>query len=789
MFLKYCFLIYSYLIKIASLSKCHEAEQKNYHITTQFIITLTLIEINIDVKKSLGEINTNCFCNYLDSSYLIDNIYINSQSNSVLLDNSFYFDNFTYYPQDNYFGNENINIYFTKLNKIDLNSSEIFTFFIDKYSYRYVRVNLYDSIFNGKSCFFSVNNGIFNRLDELTFSYTVKFFKQTCPFIFQNTNLQYLKIYGQSYSFIKHNILGFIDFNQQSIGSKILNLELSFYKAYLSKEILNKLVFENVEKIFINGLVDSLESDLFENFHKVELINFHIENLQYFLSKNNRWLASLNKNNYNNTKIVYIRFDILPVESDYSFPDSDLCFFKDFPHDNFVYPLFKEDIFFLNCSCTLLWLLKNTYLLRNNLKTIDYLTTYITLDTSEPCVSRDEFNKSLEHCKFDMRFKLCESNNFSVKKIKSMLEYVYDFKIILYFIIFVSPILGIIALVSNTFNLIVILNIWHKDEDFRMNRAIFINSIFNILYVFIFLFHMINECVTRQGNFCSSINRSVYSQYFKIYIFFFNGNILKLLSSLSSVSISVNRFILLDNNDKSFFYKIFVKKGHRVTQIFCVFLLGYFMCYFLQIYFTNWVNRSTLVLDELVSYADFPDTSLFVVSYIYDRMGVKKKYSVFVFSLFVINYVINDLIIFLILCSIEGLILLRARNLLRSKIKMMGSSTTSKLKLEKTIDKTTKVILINILFTIMFKAIDFAISTYLVSKRMHNRFSDQNLCYMYNSICSVLTEVNELAFLMSISFNFLIYYNINSNFRKLINKWLNERKLKFLINIKVFCSK
>ncbi|CAF0794362.1 unnamed protein product [Brachionus calyciflorus] len=781
----YSLLIYLYMIKATNFDKCTRSDQSKYNIDKKLLIAFSIVNIKVKIKQSLSEINPSCLLTYLESKDLITNLNIDPQNNFVSLKNSFYLKNFTYFNQDNLNEYGSLKLNFRKLDKLDLNSSNIFTFFIDKYLYKEVIVNLFDSIFNSKFCHTSTQNGIFNRLTEVSLSYTVKFFTDTCPLIFQNSSLQVLKIYGQSNSLIKFNILDFMDLNMKTINSRILEVSIQFYKANLTQKTLNKLVFKNVEKIQITGLVNFIENNIFEKFSNLIFVYLKIENFQYTLSHNNKWLDSMKRYNSNNSKIVYIKFDIIFEDSFYLFPDSDLCFFRHFPHHQLVYPLFNNmGIIERNCSCTLLWLLKETYSLRNNLTQVDDYSRYLTYDNYEPCFSKSEFIRSLEKCDFDSRFKLCDSMNHNIEKETSMLEYEYIFKIILYFLVLLSPILGVLALVSNCLNIKVVFEIRPTDKNSQMNRTILFNSIINIIYIFIFMLHMMNQCISQQGIFCSSVNRSIYSQYFYIYIFLLFGNFLKLLSNLSSMSISIFRFILLDNNEKSFFFSIFVKRGRLLVLILAIFSIVYFLLYFMVVFFTTSINREIFILDDLYHYIDFPDTGLFVLSYLSKRTSITKDYSTYIFGLFVINYVLNDLIIFLILCLVEILVLVRAKACLRNKIKMIGCSTRSKLKLQKSVDKTTKIILGNILFTIVFRAIDFAISTYLVDKRIGSQFERKNLCFSHSRICHILTEINEFTFLFSISFNFFIYYHLNLNFRQVIKNRIKIRNLKFFKFIK-----
>ncbi|CAF1135628.1 unnamed protein product [Brachionus calyciflorus] len=310
-----------------------------------------------------------------------------------------------------------------------------------------------------------------------------------------------------------------------------------------------------------------------------------------------------------------------------------------------------------------------------------------------------------------------------------------------------------------------------------MNFLIGLNSLFNVLFILIYLCHLINECVSRNGLFCSSINREISSQYFDIYLVNLVGNYLKILSSISSVGISLIRYLLLSEGYNSILANLF-KKIQKFKSFFYILLIGYLISYGIQVLISLNLNENSLILDEMDEYREFPKKNAFVVFYSSGRLiiDIKEKFSNIIFGILVFNYVINDLIFFVILCSIEIIILIKARNSLKSKL-IMSTMSISRKKIEKSSAKITRVICINLSVSILFRFIDFSISSYLVDKRRVNHYINFNICYAHDKICSTLKELSDVSFLASISYTSVIYFKLNKQFRDIIKYYFFKSSL------------
>ena len=108
-----------------------------------------------------------------------------------------------------------------------------------------------------------------------------------------------------------------------------------------------------------------------------------------------KWINSLNRNvnvsidnkfelKRNIHKLVSIEFDVLNLfffNQFYTFPNEDICLFKDFSHTQLVLPLLVLNANVYNaakeCSCTLIWLVQNyKYFFNSQFRNYIFLTPY-----------------------------------------------------------------------------------------------------------------------------------------------------------------------------------------------------------------------------------------------------------------------------------------------------------------------------------------------------------------------------------------------------------------------------
>ena len=111
----------------------------------------------------------------------------------------------------------------------------------------------------------------------------------------------------------------------------------------------------------------AIQSNLFETFTNLRVIRFRTQNARHLLtSLNNKWLNYLNLDvnlfsNQNPKKFILLTiFQTFSNVTYYDYPEADLCYFQNFPHDKLVLPLLKPN-YKSSCSCTELYLIQYSY--------------------------------------------------------------------------------------------------------------------------------------------------------------------------------------------------------------------------------------------------------------------------------------------------------------------------------------------------------------------------------------------------------------------------------------------
>ena len=214
----------------------------------------------------------------------------------------------------------------------------------------------------------------------------------------------------------------------------------------------------------------------------------------------------------------------------YEYLDEDFCLFSNFPHEKLVYPLIQPGKnALINCSCTLLYLIKN----HNLYFYIDKIINEIYPDGVDDLANVYCKHKLLEHkCDFSSRLSKCNKSNFNL-----ITDYSFDltlnvnleliFNLLEYIIIVIlNPGLSFFGILTNLLVMLIVNNIKNlkkakinetkKAKDSMFNH-IFAHSGFNVLFCIITILKLINECTTSEL-FCSSVFNSSAAQWFDTYM-------------------------------------------------------------------------------------------------------------------------------------------------------------------------------------------------------------------------------------------------------------------------------
>jgi hypothetical protein len=449
--------------------------------------------------------------------------------------------------------------------------------------------------------FDSKTNGFFGQLRNLLLVGNVFYNSKICPYVFMNTKLESLLLYEISTSLIFMNRLEFLNVSETEINNNFQFIQLCIYNGQISLLNLNPFAFKTLKFLLVKGNLEGFNEDLFENFKEISYISVKSDDLINFFHRGTQWLKSINKNlnvslnsqldfRKNIHKLVSIEFvsqSWLFFNRFYTFPNEDICLFKNFPHSQLVLPLiiFDPTKFETNeYSCTLVWLQQYYKLYFSRDFTVfsryinidpEYKDLFVNETLGQYKISEEKFVS----CNFSQRFEKCEFNSmlktfplngiFSLRFMLKWCQYVIE--------VYMRTFLCFFGLITNILTIKVIRNKKHpKSFSNSMYKHIYFNALFNVGYCVIYLLSLINICIYQKTSFCSSIYRTEFAQYLYIYINLFLGNTFRLCCNISYLVFSVSRFALSGTSNKNRLRKFIEKQNvKRFYIIVFILLLGF----------------------------------------------------------------------------------------------------------------------------------------------------------------------------------------------------------------------
>lgn len=257
------------------------------------------------------------------------------------------------------------NFKFLDLSGFDSDSSVFSTFKTESISLNifFSELRLYKNSKLYYECQDSISiQGPLKNINSISFAFSVKYFQNTCPLIFKNTQIDNIWFYGFSEIFLKNNMLGFnLDQNFENLNSSINTFIIHLYKAKISKKLLNKFVFKNTKTINLLGILKDIEPDAFDQIPNTNLIlgilNFDSiikENILDRFPKNQKFFLTLQ------------------ISYSYSYPNEDICYFRNI--SSYLNICILPPYGGLKCTCAILWILK-----LNSSNTCNSLTNFFVL--------------------------------------------------------------------------------------------------------------------------------------------------------------------------------------------------------------------------------------------------------------------------------------------------------------------------------------------------------------------------------------------------------------------------
>ena len=231
-----------------------------------------------------------------------------------------------------------------------------------------------------KSCVrnkFDAKN-FFGSIRRLQLFSNILYSKEVCPYVFTNVNFDQMVLIEIINSIIYKNQLEFLDINETAefnLNAKIKFLLLNVDYDAVTQRLLNKYVFREVKILSLTGIINTIQVDLFVHFKEIRLVKLGLDNYESFYYTSTKWMNSLNTglkiNLHNTIEFNLNRHRIIVIEcyhihsfafaKKYTYPDEDICLFKDFPHNQLVYPTFVFEGK-MQCTCTLIWLIQHSVL-------------------------------------------------------------------------------------------------------------------------------------------------------------------------------------------------------------------------------------------------------------------------------------------------------------------------------------------------------------------------------------------------------------------------------------------
>ena len=402
--------------------------------------------------------------------------------------------------------------------------------------------------------------------------------------------------------------------------------------------------------------------------------------------------------------------------------------------------------------------------------------------------------KSISTCDFKHRLRLCNKSTYQDEKWWGKVDYIIlnkklqsVFKIGQY----------LVALFGIATNLLVVIVILHKKnkETFKgLNHYsyLWLNSIFNLLILKISLLSWISECFYPFEAFCPETRKSIFTQFFKIIFKEVIVTLLKFMCNFTYVAFALNRIALI-GKDHSKLVKFISELDIKVYTLVC-FLISSSL---------SWIKYFKYQVNYFEPNLNYPISNEFDIMFMVDNIikfykKYKNKFSSYLISyeLYFIYNSISDLInyvIFVIICIlIDVLMVVRMKRTLEEKLKWYDKETnlqkyeTKKKENENAVNKLIKMVVINTVLAVLSKLPNSFMSIVnlyaaFYYRYFYNQFTAPVFGEFYSYLLdsgfySLLIDIYEFLFVVSISIQFFIYMRFDKKFLEGYNMVLLTKK-------------
>lgn len=127
----------------------------------------------------------------------------------------------------------------------------------------------------------------------------IKFTTPICPLVFENANIEELKISNMVNSYYKKNVFRLINYTASEPRSLNTNIRVlwleQFYGIELDTTLLNSEIFQKTDFFSFQGVIKSIQPNLFENLRNFRLLLIDQDNLlDLTRSQGIEWIKKIN---------------------------------------------------------------------------------------------------------------------------------------------------------------------------------------------------------------------------------------------------------------------------------------------------------------------------------------------------------------------------------------------------------------------------------------------------------------------------------------------------------------
>jgi hypothetical protein len=642
---------------------------------------------------------------------------------------------------------------------IDLNNFKRFS--VDKLTFEssFTFLNIFNSDFVFTYDAQAFVQRFFNKFKTVGFKKDVRYYLNTPKIAFKNAIVSGFLFENLVNSSLMKNYFTFnsLEADDTDLNSTIGYIFITAFRLKINSEIIDKEVFKKMRSVNFQSDILGIEADTFRGLTYLKQIQVDIFSLKMFFHRGTEWMTNLNNLvsvDFNNSSQKFYKSDQMKLGfaqtiTDnlnafyYDFPDEDFCYFKNFPHKHYVFPVFTK------CfnSCLFRWLTQ--------------YEKFFFLKYPANCA----FNKS-KNCSYSQMINLCLFSLINAKSTYSIIDsdnYLirlfdrdyFNRKMKFVLSIVVLPITSILGVVLNILNILVLSNKRHKKHmKDRMYKQMLWSSWVNLAICSIYLLNFTIKCINPIDNFCivSIVTNKLYRA-FLLSLVNYVGNALKTASNLILISISLDRFILLSDRQGNNFAKF---KKLKLTCIYLFFILFALLLNTIKVFEFNYdISFQSLSYPQL-------NPSFFNLSMIYAYFNF-------------LNIFVNNFCLILIQLIIDCRLFkfvhqTHTNNLVHLNFDKQNKNQTSELKIKIMIIINSlllfvlhcpEMILSIIMATNYAKIVQGDISNTVKRSADYEEINE----FAFSAFNFFLLDLSEIFYLLGYSVSFFIYYFFNNVFR------------------------